>query len=43
MLPLGITTAPRPGASYLAQTIASLERAGFERPFYVFAEPDSLR
>jgi hypothetical protein len=41
LIRLGITTAPRPGESYLPQTILSLERAGFEPPFHIFAEPNT--
>ena len=37
---VAVTTAPRPGASYLASALRSIEAAGW-RPGVVFAEPES--
>ena len=41
MIRIGITAAPRNGGDYLARTVASLQRAGFDSQYHIFAEPDT--
>ncbi|KKL16359.1 hypothetical protein LCGC14_2496370 [marine sediment metagenome] len=41
MIRIGITAAPRNGDDCLARTVASLERAGFDLQYRIFAEPDT--
>ena len=41
MIRVGITAAPRNGDDCLTRTVASLERAGFDSQFRIFAEPDT--